>query len=484
MPVIMNKYKRNWSYGANAVISSVVFVGILVFVVLIVERHPLRVDLTEAGKYTLSEQTVKILDSVQAPVHIRAFYASAGQEQAQARDMLETYSYNNKNISYEFIDPDRQPEEARRYEVRSYGSLVLEGYQKSQTIQSDDEESITNAILKLMRAEEKKVYFLVGHGEHSLKDFDKEGYSNLQAALEKENYKTEELSLMQHVQVPEDAALLVIAGPQKPLLKEEIASLNAYLKTGGKVLALVDPFQNGGLQDFVKEYGLELREDIVIDKLSRVFGGSYLMPVVTQYGESKITENFGIATFYPEARSVRTIEKQPAGVHVTSLASTSGESWAETNIDLIQQGQADFDEKEDMAGPVSLAALAEISLTGDGAEHNTDASQVSQPEAEDADDAHDSDNGPKAFLAVFGDSNFADNTHFELSGNADLMLNTINFLAEEETLISIKSRDNKGRPLLLTQTQARVIFMTSMILVPLLVIAAGLTVYRVRRSQR
>jgi ABC-type uncharacterized transport system involved in gliding motility auxiliary subunit len=286
------------------------------------------------------------------------------------------------------------------------------------------------------------------------------------------------------VQVPEDAALLVIAGPQKPLLKEEIASLNAYLKTGGKVLALVDPFQNGGLQDFVKEYGLELREDIVIDKLSRVFGGSYLMPVVTQYGESKITENFGIATFYPEARSVRTIEKQSEGVHVTSLASTSGESWAETNIDLIQQGQADFDEKEDMAGPVSLAALAEISLTGDGAEHNTDASQVSQPEAEDADDAHDSDNGPKAFLAVFGDSNFADNTHFELSGNADLMLNTINFLAEEETLISIKSRDNKGRPLLLTQTQARVIFMTSMILVPLVVIAAGLTVYRVRRSQR
>ena len=106
-------------------------------------------------------------------------------------------STTTNRSAIEFLDPDRQPELARRYEIRSYGTLVLEGYQKKQPIQRADEESFSNALLKLTRRQEKKIYFLIGHGEHDLKDTSKNGYSNLDAALEKENYQIDELNLLQ-----------------------------------------------------------------------------------------------------------------------------------------------------------------------------------------------------------------------------------------------------------------------------------------------
>ncbi|MGD9506081.1 MAG: GldG family protein [Syntrophobacteraceae bacterium] len=502
MPSV-NRYRRGWAYGSNAVISTVVFLGILIFVVLIAQRHPMRLDLTETGKYSLSPETMEILASIKEPIHIKAFYSSAGQEQTLAKDLLETYSYKNKNITFEFIDPDREPETARSYDVRTYGTLALEGYGKKQSIQSDDEESVTNAILKLTRKDDKKVYFLIGHGEHSLKDFGKDGYSNVKAAIERENYKVEECNLMQNSSVPKDASVLVIAGPEKPLLKEEIASLKAYIEGGGKLLVLLEPFHDGGLRDFLHGYDLELRDDIVIDKLSRVFGGSYLMPVVTQYGPGKITENFNVATFFPEARSIRVLDDKIPGVHAEGIAFTSKDSWAETNLELFHQGQANFDEKEDLPGPITLAAQVTVDVKdskikaidkkpnapdapADAAAPVTEgkpAADAAKNEAKD-DGKVDAKNDAKAHLVVFGDSSFADNADSELSGNADLFLNSVNFLANEETLVSIKARDAKGKPMLLTQLQARAIFLTSMVFAPLLVLAAGFLVYRARRSQR
>lgn len=479
------KSKRNriWTYGSNTLISSIFFLGILAFVALIVERHPWRMDLTESGAYTLSEQTMNILKSMDQPIEVKAFYATAAPEQAKAKDLLDTYSYYDKKIHYEFIDPDRQPEIAKRYEIRSYGTIVLEGYGKKQTIQTADEEGITNALLKMTRKEEKKIYFLIGHGERAPENTGKEGYSTAQSILQKENYTVSQLSLLQQAQVPEDAATVVIAGPQKPLMSQEIESLRAYLSKGGKVMAFIDPHSDGGLGDFLKSYGVQLDNDIVVDKLSRVFGGSYLMPVVTEYGHHKITENFEVASFYSEARSVRALESLPKGVQVETLASTSPNAWGETDLDMVSQGQAGFDEGKDVAGPVSLAVISEI----DTAEYNAgEAGSAQESEEKEKDQAGEETKNKaakKTYLLVVGDSDFADNTYFELSGNGDLFLNMTNFMAEEENLITIKGREREGHPLLMTQAQAnRVLGVLAM--VPLLVLASGLLVYRVRRSQR
>ncbi len=476
------KGPKKWAYGSNTVVVTLVFIGIAVFIALIAERHFWRLDLSEGGSFSLSEQTQKILETLDQPVSVKAFFATAAPEQSKARDLLDTFRYHSKNIEYELIDPDRNPEAAKRYEVRTYGTLVLEGFGKKQSIPTADEESMANALLKLSRKEQKKIYFLMGHGERSIDDAEREGYSTVRAALQKENHAVEELNLMQETQVPQDAAAVIVAGPRKKLFEQEIASLENYLKQGGRVALFLDPHHDAGLKDFLKRHGVDLGDNIIIDKLSRVFGGSYLMPVVTEYGLHKISEGFSLMTFFSEARTVDALKEAPEGVHVEVLASTSPNAWGETNFDLLNQGQAMQDEKEDLPGPVSIAVISEIEASdpakaaeGKPEEKEAGSEKVEKPRAEPR---------KKGQLLVVGDSDFISNSHFELSGNGDLFLNMANFLAEEAHLITIGSREPGGRPMLMTPGQANLFLLTVMVFVPLVVILAGLGVYRVRRSQR
>lgn len=476
------KRKRNWTYGSNSVVATLFFLGILVFIALIAEKHPWRLDLTEAGSYTLSEQTLNVLKSLDKPVQIKAFFATAAPEEAKARDLLDSYRYNSKNITFEFIDPDRQPEVAKRYEVRTYGTLVLEGFDRKQTVQVADEENLTNALLKLSRNEQKKVYFLIGHGEHSIANADKDGYSSVKAALDKDNYECRDLNLIQQAEVPKDASAVIVAGPQKPLLSQELESLKSFVDKGGRLMVFVDPFTDGGLRDFLKNYDIQLSDDIVIDKLSRVFGGSYLMPVVMEYGNHKITENFGVATFYPEARSLQLIKPPPEGIHAEVLASTSPNAWAEKNLELLKQGQASFDEKEDTPGPIPLVVLSQASVPAAKAGADKPDQNDAQAKTEGAEDEN--PGAKKGYLLVAGSSNFVNNTYFGLSGNGDLFLNMVNFMAEEENLITIKPRQGAGQLIMLSAAQAQAMMWLVLVLVPLLVAASGIVVYRVRRSQR
>jgi ABC-type uncharacterized transport system involved in gliding motility auxiliary subunit len=467
-----------WAYGSSTIVVTVVFIGIVVFVALISERHFWRADFSEGGSFSLSEQTQKILDSLDQTVTVKAFFATGAPEQPRAKDLLDTFRYHGGKIEYEFIDPDRSPDVAKKYEVKAYGTLVLEGFGRKQSIQTADEQSMANALLKLSRGQQKKIYFLTGHGERSITDPEREGYSAVRAALQKENHAVEDLNLMQQAQVPEDAAVVVVAGPKKKLFDQEIASLESYLKRGGRLAVLLDPQQDAGMRDLLKRYGIELGDNIIIDKLSRVFGGSYLMPVVTEYGFHKISEGFSLMTFYAEARSVGAVKEPPPGARVEILASTSPNAWGEVNFDMLSQGQASQDEKEDLPGPVPIAVIAEIDVPA-GKEGAGD--RKADPHKDDQ--AH-SEPGPKGQLLVVGDSDFISNNYFELSGNGDLFLNMANFLTEEESLITIGAREPGARPMLMTPGQANLFLLTVMVLVPLSVILAGLGVYVKRRSQR
>ena len=207
---------------------------------------PLAGRLQRLGRFQPSEQTRNILKSIDKPVDIKGFYATGAPEQAKAKDLLDTYKYFSDKLNYEFIDPDRQPEVANSYGIRTYGTVVIEGYGKKQPIQSLTEENLTNALLKLTREGQKKICFLTGEGERSAKPGDKEGYSTVRAALLKENYATTDLHLLQQPKVPADASLVIIAGPRKPLMPEEIESLRSYVSGGGRLMTLLDPYQTAG----------------------------------------------------------------------------------------------------------------------------------------------------------------------------------------------------------------------------------------------
>jgi len=475
-----NRRNRKWVYGSNTVISSIIFFAILVFVALIANRHPWRIDLTESGAFSLSEQTRNVLKAIDKPVTVKCFYAMASPDQAQAKakikDLLDTYKYYNSNINAEFVDPDVQPETARQYDVKTYGTLVLEGYDRKQVIPAPDEENITNALLKLSRKDQKKVYFLTGHGEHSFKA-DKDGYSNAKAALEKNYYAVAEFNLLQQENVPADASAVVIAGPMKPVAEHEQRALKAYLARGGKVMLMLDPLIDTGMEEFAKAYGIEVGNDVVIDRMSRLFGGSERIPVVVQYGAHKITNGFELPTFFPDARSVTASPKPPEGVQTLMLASTSPNAWGEMDLETLRRGQASYEEGKDLKAPVSLVAMANIAATGE----KKDKEAETQPSAH---KEHAGKNPGEGTLIVSGDSDFASNTYFGLYGNGDFFLNSINFLADEANLITVEPRQSKNKPMLLTQEQAKAVFWIVLVLVPLAVLVSGFTVYRIRRAQR
>ncbi|MEM5786889.1 MAG: GldG family protein [Syntrophobacteraceae bacterium] len=469
---------RKWVYGSNTIISSVILFAIFAVAALIAERHPWRVDLTESGSFTLSEQTRNVLKEINQPVRIKLFYSSSAPDQmqpkAKAKDLLDTYRYHNNSIAYEFIDPDAQPEIARQYEVKTYGTLILEGFDRKQVVSAPDEENITNALLKLARKDQKKIYFLSGHGEHSFKASEKDGYSAAKTALESNYYAVSEFNLLQQPDVPSDAAVVVIAGPKKPLAEHEQQVLRSYLDRGGKVFLMIDPLTETGLDEFLKSYGVDLGKDVVIDRLSRLFGASERVPVVVEYGPHKITAQFELPTFFPDARSVLPAPESPEHVNVEVLASTSPNAWAERDLEMLRQGQAALDEAVDLKGPVSLVVLATIAN-----KENTAPVPGDQGDNDAAPQT-----GSEGILIVVGDSDFASNPYFSLYGNGDFLLNSINFLADEANLITIEPRQSKNRPMLLTQGQARAVFGIVLVLVPLAVLVAGFSVYRVRRAQR
>jgi ABC-type uncharacterized transport system involved in gliding motility auxiliary subunit len=468
--------------GKLAIFSStalgfVAFLGILAFVALIGQRHPMRLDLTESKRYSISEQSQKIVKALNDEINIKAFYQEADPNRDQTRELLETYRYHSKKINYELIDPDREPSLAKHYKIRTYGTLVLEGFGKSQTIATADEESITNAILKLSQEEQGVVYFLTGHGDRDISNLDNKGYSAAKAAIEKENFRVKTLNLLVAPHIPSDAALVVVADPKKPLLATELEALRQYIEREGSLMLLLEPFSDAGLVDFLKSYGITISSDIIVDTMSRVFGASYLIPVITDYSYHKITDGFNVACFFPTARSIHSVEEIPSVIDMTELASTSPYSWSETEFKFGQPEPPKFDQAKDRKGPINVAAVASISNKSKG-------DRQKGSEQSDGKTTETVDTGGQAQILVFGDSDFASNSYFNLQGNSDFFLNSINFLAQQENLITVERPKTSGTPLTLSRSQSQLLFWLGLLLMPAVVLVSGLTIFRLRRKHR
>lgn len=459
-----------WKQQSLLTLLTMIFVAILVGITLIVHRFPGRLDLTEGKQYSLSGQSQKMVKGLKKDVWIRAFFQEGNPGKKKAEALFEAYATFNPRIHFQFIDPDRQPSLTQQYGVRHYGALLLESGGKTQAVASADEAGITNGLLRLFQEKVKKVVFLTGHGEKSPRDAQKGGYSLARGILEKENYQVEEMSLLTGNGLPEGTACLVIAGPKKPFFPAEVEALKKYISAGGRLILMLEPYQDGGLKEWLAAMGLILNNDMVIDKVSRVFGGDYLIPMAGSYGRHPITDNFTVATFYPTARSIGLSPSPVSGVRVDVLVRSSNQSWAETNKAKLEKGEASYEAGQDQKGPLNLAVLIHFSVKEQKGSHK-------DPGAKE-------DKTSRGRVALFGDSDFADNNYFNLSGNGDLFLNTVNYLTEEEALIAIRPAKSAVRPLSLSPAQASALFVIPMILLPFLVIGAGIFVWRSRRKAR
>jgi ABC-type uncharacterized transport system involved in gliding motility auxiliary subunit len=470
---------RNVKYGSIAASSVVVVLGILLAINYISNRQNKRWDLTAAGQFTLSDQTRQILGTLNQPLTIRAFYAGPSAE--EYRDRLAEYTYHSRQVSTEFVDAERNPIEAQKHNITSVPTFVIEYAGRTERATAPDEQSLTNALKKVIEGKAKKIYFLQGHGERDPTSSDPTGYSGIADALKVDNFETAKLTLAQEGKVPEDATVVMVAGPTVDLLAPELEALRAFLKRGGKLALFIDPPDKGAAPDpagviaLAREWGAAVGSDLVIDAsgLGQLIGTGASVPVAMPVSHP-ITENFGIMTAFPLARSVAPVEGGVDGRVAQKVLETSPQSWAETDLTGLyatNRPERNLD-KGDKPGPVSIAVA-----TSAPAAEAPPPPPAATPASTPAPDAP----KPETRVLVVGDSDFASNRAVGLTGNREVFLNMANWLAQQENLIAIRPRNPEDRPINITADQQRMVMWFTMAIVPALLFGNAVRVWWKRR---
>ncbi len=416
--------RRAGKYGTSAVLSTVLGIAILGMIGFLGTRYHHRFDWSEAGVHTLSDQSKKVLEGLESDVLVTALVP--GFDQAPVRELLDRYAYESERFQVEYADPNERPGLLDQLgvsaeELQQGGVLHIEIGGESVRVGEIDEQQVTGAMVKLTRTGEKVVYFVQGHGEGAIEGeagAGSNGFALASEALRNENYRVESLLLASAQEVPEDADVVVVAGPQGSFFAGELETLERYLARGGAVLALVDPRAGGNLTASLADWGVELGDDIVIDRALALFGRA-VTPMAGVYDpEHDITSGMrdprNDPVMFHEVRSARA-----GGAGFTEIVSTGDASWAERDLARLDgQGEAALD-PEDLAGPVPVMVAGTPALSG--------AAEGALPR-----------------LVVVGDSHFASNEFLDAGRNRDLFLNAANWLMGDVEAISI--RPNTARP--------------------------------------
>jgi ABC-type uncharacterized transport system involved in gliding motility auxiliary subunit len=452
---------RQARYGGNALVISLAFLGILVVVNYLAYANPVRADLTEDQDFSLAPETRLLLSELQAPAHLIGFYSPDSRgSQESLQPILDAYRiYSDGLVTYEFVDPVADPLAAREYGVTRDGSLVVAIGDASEVVAFPSEQEITSALVRLANPEDRKVYFLIGHGERDIEETGDSGFSEVRSALEAKNYDVATLNLLVDPQIPEDALAVVVAGPTLPLTAEEGQLLSTYLDGGGALVLLQQPrveTRFGDTADPLETYlsqtwGITPADDLVIEPRSQ----NFIFAIAFSYADHAITSRMqNLAAYFPAARSLTVTPLADSSVSQTSLAFSSEYAWGETDLGFLDtQSQPEFDEANDTPGPLALAAVAE-NLTA------------------------------RSRVVVIGDSDFASNQYFYQLGNGDLIVNSIDWAAGQENLISLTPKPATQRLVVPPSTQVMaLIVLTTVGLMPGSVVVLGVWVWWTRRRR-
>ncbi len=450
---------RSTQAGTNILLMSLIFIGIVGVVNFLGYRYHKRFDLTANKEYSLSPQTVRVLKELPAPVHAIAFFVDQDPRRDRVEDLLREYAQVTNKFTYEFVNPNREPGKARQYGLTRLGVVVLVQGDRREQADVFDEEDLTSAIIRVTRDKPRVVYFTIGHGERDPHSYQDRDLGQAVRKLEQEFYEVRTLSLATITDtLPADMDALVVAGPTQPFTDEELERVFDYLNSGGRVLWMQDPSPNldiSPLNERLKAWGVKFDNDLVLDPQSALFG-DIATPLVTRYTFHTITKELaGLATFYPTARSISRVEPAPQDKKVVSLVTTTSRAWGETEYTGQKVG---YDKDKDLKGPLTLVSVVD-QVKGDA---------------------------QRGRLVVVGDADFASNIIINsvqgAFANVELFGNMINWLTEDEALVSISPKPPAYHPLRpLTPGEQNVIFFTTTVFLPLLILVAGIIIWWQRR---
>jgi ABC-type uncharacterized transport system involved in gliding motility auxiliary subunit len=469
---IVSQFGRRQSrYAAVASTSVVVVLGILIAVNYLSTRNSKRWDLTANSTNSLSEQSIKVLNDLKAPLKLVLIDRRLNFD--QYRERMNIYDAASPQVSVEYLDGESDPVRAKSYGIEAIPTIIIEYMGKTEKVTTVEEREITSAIIRAVTGEQRKMYFVQGHGEKDPAGGEPGvSYAGVVNFLKADNVTVEPLSLSQHMDVPADATVVGIVGPTTDPLDDEIEKLKRYLNKGGKLLLMFDPSIGEKAQQLPKlialarEWGVEIGNDVILDVSGQTNNPSIAVSAVP-YPAHPITEGFRVVSIYPLARSVTAVSPAPDGKTVQPLVQTGDAAWAETNLKgLIDGQQPEMNaDNGDKMGPVGIA----MTVT------------TAAPPAPDPAKPDEKPATPQTRIAVFGDSDFASNAVAGNLRNADLFLNTINWLTAQENLIAIRAREPRDSRLEVTPPVVRNIGIFSVAVLPLLILGAGVYSWSRRR---
>jgi ABC-type uncharacterized transport system involved in gliding motility auxiliary subunit len=433
----------------------------LTFVVLLgwlSMRYHHQFDWTASQRNSLSEESVRLLGTMDGPIAFTAFVRPDSNLRRAISELVGRYTRQREDITLEIVNPDTEPERVRELDIAADGELVIDYAGRTEKLQSLTEQNITNALQRLARQGARWLVFLQGHGErdpygqanHDLGDFGRE--------LSRRGLTVQTLNLGISAAIPDNTTVLVIAGPQTALLPGEVKLIIDYLDAGGNLLWLSDPEEDAGLQPLAEYLGVYRLPGVVVDPTARRLGINNVgFTLVAEYPFHPVTRGLATLTLYPRAAA---LEHEAAGDDwaATPLLETLPRSWTETGQ---LAGEIRYDEgTEERAGPLPLA----FALTRDRGEAEGDDRREQR-------------------VVVVGDGDFLANQYLGNGGNLDLGLNLFNWLGHDDTLVSINPKSAPDLQLELSQGTQILLVVAFLLVIPVALLGTGVVVW-IRRRRR
>ena len=431
-------------------------------------QYSAQFDWTASHRHTLSEASRKVLDLVKAPVSITAYARENQQVREPIRDLVDRYSHYKKDLSLQFVNPDTQPEKVRQMGIQVDGELVIEYQGRSEKIQEAGETSLTNALQRLATAEERTIVFIEGHGDRSPLGKANHDLQQFADELKRKGFTIAAANLATTPLIPDNADVLVIAGPRTNLLPGEVKLIGDYLSKGGNLWWLADPGALHGLEPLAKQLGISFLPGVVVDASTQLLGiDDPTFALVSDYPPHAITQGFQQMTMFPSAAAMEQVEK--SDFEKEPLLATLARSW--TELGPIE-GKIAFDaDKGERQGPLDLGYAVTRPLHAESSDKDVDQekSAASTPSEQ--------------RIVVVGDGDFLSNTYLGNGGNLELGINMVQWLSRGDALINIPAKIAPDGKLQLSPFASGTIAVGFLFVLPLLLIGIGAWVWFKRRSR-
>jgi ABC-type uncharacterized transport system involved in gliding motility auxiliary subunit len=449
---------RQTKYAAYVTVYILIVLGIISVANILGNRYNKSYDATSNKRYSLSDQTAKIVKGLAQPATIT--YYDKTSNFPIAKDLLDRYTSLSPKIKLDYVDPDKNPQVARAAGITKYGTTIVQVGVKQEQAKAMSEEEVTGALIRDLKSNTRTVCFVTGSGEHQIDDTARTGYSGLKDALGKDRYEVKAISLLEKPEIPAECTVVVVAGPQSDYLQPEVDAIKKFVEQGGRAMFLLDPplkighatAENDALTNMLQDWGVTADKDVLLDPnpVGQLMGVSAEVALVSSYDSHPIVNDMkGTATGFPLTRSLET--KNGDKTNVQKLFESSESSFATTKLDTPNVNPND---PKNMKGPLTIGAAGTYTTGKENSEGR---------------------------FVVVGSSTWPTNSFLKFNGNSDLALNAMNWLSSDEDLISIRPKAEEDRKITMTRSQFNWVRFSSQFLLPGALLLAGLSVWWRRR---